>query len=396
MTDKVIDLVDTPEEHRILEFVRHTIAASLAHGSPPSRWQSASVDVAVDVERLFASVEFLIDRNNHPWSPFVATWHPGLEAFAGTDDPFNTRFFTIGSLQAAIRRLNEGANSYSTKERSARDAAKAVADYVDQAISRSGRGDVSKLLKNARAKMLRSLFQILNIDDMSGVEYLLPLVDLARRQGSLAIATLNYDRSIEDAAEVAGEPCDTGIETWLESGALVWPESGLHLLKLHGSIDWVYERRPRDHALPLQHIRKVAGLDEEERYDAPAIVFGEAGKLRSEGPFLELLLAWSAELARANHLLVVGYSFRDVHVNEVIARWFNADANRRIVILDPGDLTSHDRDSFGVHLMHVDDFLPPDQRAKVAPRVTHIPATTAQSLGNAIEEAFIPAGASIT
>jgi hypothetical protein len=69
----------------------------------------------------------------------------------------------------------------------------------------------------------------------------------------------------------------------------------------------------------------VKALDpaEKQRYDQPAVVFGEAGKLRSEGPFLELLLAWAAALKRAANLLVVGYSFRDQHVNELIARWFN-------------------------------------------------------------------------
>jgi hypothetical protein len=82
--------------------------------------------------------------------------------------------------------------------------------------------------------MIRSMFQILRIDDPSRTEYLSPLTDLVRKQGSLTIATLNYDRSVENVAEAAGEPYDTGIETWLESGVLDWPEKGLRLLKLHG------------------------------------------------------------------------------------------------------------------------------------------------------------------
>lgn len=37
--------------------------------------------------------------------------------------------------------------------------------------------------------MLRSLFDLLSIDDRSKVAYLAPLIELGRRQGSLTIAT---------------------------------------------------------------------------------------------------------------------------------------------------------------------------------------------------------------
>jgi len=142
----------------------------------------------------------------------------------------------------------------------------------------------------------------------------------------LTIATLNYDRSIENAAELKGATYDTGIETWLARGEFEWREADLRLLKLHGSIDWVV-KRPEfvSGELPAQQIVKVLDPAEKQRYDQSAVVFGEAEKLRSEGPFLELLLAWAAALKRAanllvvgySFLLVVGYSFRDQHVNEL-------------------------------------------------------------------------------
>jgi hypothetical protein len=80
---------------------------------------------------------------------------------------------------------------------------------------------------------------------------------------------LNYDQSVEKVAELMGEECDTAIETWLERGELEWAQSGLRLLKLHGSIDWVAEQ-----------------TQESGWLERPAVVFGEAGKLRSEGPYL--------------------------------------------------------------------------------------------------------------
>jgi SIR2-like domain len=236
--------------------------------------------------------------------------------------------------------------------------------------------------------MLRSLFDLLSIDDRSKVAYLAPLIELGRRQGSLTIATLNYDRSIENAAELLGEPCDTGIETWLTQGALTWPDNGLRLLKLHGSIEWVAEP-PGTTAgeLPTQRIRKVTGAEEKQWYEAPALVFGEAGKLRSEGPYLELLLGWSSQLQRADRLLVIGYSFRDDHVNEVIARWFNTDQNRRIVVVDPSDPASSRYRSFAWMLSQIDQLPGQAAPAAVNPRLQYIPGKTAAMLQKGIEAA---------
>jgi hypothetical protein len=57
--------------------------------------------------------------------------------------------------------------------------------------------------------------------------------------------------------------------------------------------------------------------------------FGEAGKLRSEGPYLELLLSFAYALEAADNRLVVGYAFRDEDVDQIITRWFNGDTQTR-------------------------------------------------------------------
>ena len=109
----------------------------------------------------------------------------------------------------------------------------------------------------------------------------------------------------------------------------------MKLLKLHGSVDWFSHRS--DSAGELPHVRFMT-LAHERAYGEPAVIFGEGSKLRAEGPFLELLLAWATDLNDAESLLVVGYSFRDPHVNETIARWFNAEDTRAIVLLSTSDL----------------------------------------------------------
>jgi hypothetical protein len=373
MTDDIIGRVEDAKQVRILQFVRHTLAASLAQQEPRSAWDRQPVNVAVDVESLFASVELLIDRERQLFSPFVATWHPGFSAFSRPVR--ESSFFPQRDLERALDATGGG-------PRGAEQAAKGVAKFVNDAITRAHGGDVGEILSAARDSMLRSLFDVLHISDPESVRYLTPLVDLARSQGSLTIATLNYDRSIENAAELTGEPCDTGIETWLSRGALKWPNAGLRLLKLHGSIDWVFQPNQTWDELPFQQIRKVTP-DEKRYYDSPAVVFGEAGKLRSEGPYLELLLAWATQLQEANRLVIVGYSFRDAHVNEVIARWFNADVLRRIVVLDPDDLEARSLTSFAGHVAHLAHHARrPDE---TAPRIVQIAATAKEGLPTALE-----------
>jgi len=41
-------------------------------------------------------------------------------------------------------------------------------------------------------------------------------------------------------------------------------------------------------------------------------------------------------LEKADRLVVVGYSFRDGHINEFIRRWLNLQLTRRLLVLDPG------------------------------------------------------------
>ena len=62
--------------------------------------------------------------------------------------------------------------------------------------------------------------------------------------------------------------------------------------------------------------------------------------LNSEGPFLELLSKAREELDRHSMLLVIGYSFRDPHINQCIARWLQRDdGSRRVTIVEgPGQV----------------------------------------------------------
>jgi hypothetical protein len=65
------------------------------------------------------------------------------------------------------------------------------------------------------------------------------------------------------------------------------------------------------------------------------LVFGSRNKLRPDGPFLSLLSEFEDQLSKSDRLIVVGYSFRDEHINEVIRRWTRDDKERTIALIDP-------------------------------------------------------------
>ena len=63
---------------------------------------------------------------------------------------------------------------------------------------------------------------------------------------------------------------------------------------------------------------------------------GTGGSFAPKGLFLPRR-SWSPKerLAEATRLVVIGYSFRDDHVNQVIRRWSYDDHARHIVVVDP-------------------------------------------------------------
>jgi SIR2-like domain len=235
-----------------------------------------------DVERVFSAIEMLSERETLEVSPFVERW--GRDAW-----------------------------------RWRKEIGVASPDKVYAAL---------------RDRMLTELRELV-ATTRKQISYLEPLVRVAADPRRATIATLNYDLSVEGAGEAAGIEVHTGINHWVNSGGWDWPKAGVRLLKLHGSIDWTWEDDlPQDGRLPSRYVRQVSAETPDVR--APAMVFGLRGKLRAEGPFLSLLAEFESHLEMASRLVVIGYSFRDDHVNQAIRRWTFKDRGSQIVLIDPG------------------------------------------------------------
>jgi hypothetical protein len=171
---------------------------------------------------------------------------------------------------------------------------------------------------------------------------LAPLLNLVEA-GRLVIATLNYDNSMELLSSSQKIPCQTGIADWSARGSFDVSGSGLHLLKLHGSIDWHRQDIPAsENRMPAVAIRQLTPAEVKRLDLRPAVIFGNRNKLTAEGPFLDLLKVFQNELANSHILTIVGYSFRDPHVNVYISQWLNGDSTRVLRVVNGPNFANSD------------------------------------------------------
>jgi hypothetical protein len=269
--------------------------------------------------------------------------------------------------------------------------AQKLKNFIEKTVGTTS-GEVFQQLLRVMIGSLRSAMVIASDDRVS---YLQALARLSDRQDGLTVATLNYDTTVETMCRACGTACSTGIEQWSATSAWDIPSGGVRLLKLHGSINWDENPQPPFLKVPamLPQTRITLGSPDNRTFEMPAIVFGQT-KLRPDGPFIELLLEFARALEGIHHLVVVGYSFRDEHVNEQIRRWINADLARRITVIDPEYPASRRRfDGRKEEFRDVlrDSLIPssgPNVRPDWAfePRLEVVRSTTKDALGPTLEK----------
>jgi hypothetical protein len=149
--------------------------------------------------------------------------------------------------------------------------------------------------RGSRALVTSELPRHLSIPPGGTTSHLRPLVEWARDTLG-TVATLNFDRALEVEAEQVGVRFDDGISQWAMSRELAFSSDCPRLVKLHGALGW----------------EGVAGDGH------PGFLLGGVNKLTATGPYLDLLHEFRHALLRADRLVVIGYSFRDEHINGLI------------------------------------------------------------------------------
>lgn len=347
MTERLVGEVQNDHQAQYdgsADALNYVVGASIAHATA----QGVGVFESLDVEQLFSAVQLLAERRTLEVAPFVGSWRVEVERFDRQRWPSR-----LGSDLS--KSLVQGDDNK-------------VEDLLRTAIQSELGGGDGKVFRALLEYMTSALRRVVHIEKSEAVSYLHPIVLLARKS-QLTVATLNYDRALEMACEANGVSCSTAIESWSESGRLACPTSDVYLLKLHGSIDWwiktIHPGHSPNGSLPQTEVGFSSDPLEDRR--PPAIVFGQRGKLRTEGPFLKILAEFEEALTKTRELVVVGYSFRDEHVNELIRRWLNSDMARHITVIDPSFPQGRRwaGDDFRMELNN--NLLPLDQPTKMQP-----------------------------
>ncbi|WP_164207054.1 SIR2 family protein [[Micrococcus luteus] ATCC 49442] len=156
------------------------------------------------------------------------------------------------------------------------------------------------------------------------------------------VFTTNYDLAFEEAAGRARFQIIDGFGVssrrefdgglfdvdFVRRGAhdrLILEGNVLHLLKLHGSVDWESTGSTT---------RRVAG-----KPNIPVLIYPSANKyqLSFRQPYLEMMSRFQMALRVPDvSLLVVGFGFNDEHIVAPIEAAIRSNVGLRIIVVDPG------------------------------------------------------------
>ena len=292
-------------------------------------------DSIPDIERVASALELLDHRTTVELAPFVSTWDPTVLALDESPRDATTRVvpplreFIDSRIQTTQRNRLRSSDDSRLHEQFDR--------FVRERVDRIP----TNAFRVALARMIRELQRQLVVRNEEELDYLVPLLSLAERSNDpLTIATLNYDLTIETAARKHGVPISRGVSEWQRQGTLRFTGADVDLLKLHGSLDWTRVRTQS--SLRSSEFRDVELLERERAISlGPSLVFGQREKLRPAGPFLQLLEEFRSRLAGARHLVIVGYGFRDDHINELVFQWLESTPERFLTIVDPAYAQRH-------------------------------------------------------
>ena len=273
----------------------------------------------VNIEDAYDALLRLISRESDIVSEFVYSWDPILDALR---PKFNEDKFIRGivvSIQDQSRVLRSGHIVVNTQR--LRESARAIT----AALGESARSRDSERVTKEYIDILVGILS----SPSDSFEYLDDIFDFVKSKGSTCIATLNYDLLLEGSAQRVGVDIDYGLDRWSERKLLSWRSGATKILKLHGSINW-------SGSLDHPNITAEAAQGNYWNRSSAMLVFGgQATKLTASGPFLQLRQEFERSLLNSNRLIVIGYSFSDLHVNELIRRWISTRRRSKIVIIDP-------------------------------------------------------------
>jgi len=177
---------------------------------------------------------------------------------------------------------------------------------------------------------------------ISDTSFLNPLDDFLEKNSSnqflLELYTLNNDLVIEEHFNTKKITPYRGFCSGEWRGLNYKPhpheDNRINLYKLHGSMDWI---RNTDGSVKEKDKYVASDSNNNEVEHDPFIIFGHGTKIFSIEPFFSLIHNFNESLKSKSYFFVVGYSFFDPYINNLL---FNAileapNGNKKLIIVNP-------------------------------------------------------------
>jgi hypothetical protein len=272
----------------------------------------------INIEDVYDGLKRLLNKDSDFLSEFVSGWDPiaTLPSKPFDAQAFANDFASVFSLNS--RRSLDGTARLSIDQSHLR---RLVAE-----LQRALDGDFYQYRGASLEPFLSTLSKILNVRDKN-TSYMQKFLN-SHSDDLECIATLNYDQLVEVSSEKNGSKVDFGLTQWNDKRFVRFHGQSLKLIKLHGSTNWYIKN----------HDEINISDDDIGNFFPRAMIFGgQSDKLVPYGPFLHLRHQFQQFLQGSSYLLVVGYSFRDVHLNALIRSWVATRQRGKIIIVDPGE-----------------------------------------------------------
>lgn len=119
-----------------------------------------------------------------------------------------------------------------------------------------------------------------------------------------------------------------------KSGRLQWREEQfekISLTKLHGSLDWMVDKKTKK--ITVNSTQALIPKDSTRWDGNEFVIFGTKPRMEEAGIYRELMSSFSESLAKAEVCIVVGFSFRDQHINRIFNVALEQNHSLRLLIV---------------------------------------------------------------
>ena len=169
------------------------------------------------------------------------------------------------------------------------------------------------------------------------VDYLRPIRHFLSDEMQLNIFTLNYDYTVELVCQELNIPYTDGFATYWRPEEFENSSAQVLLHKMHGSILWYQTSRP-----PLKLVKiPISDADPEnikffsDDAVSTSVIYPALVKEQHVEPYATLVSNFRRALQEIDVLVVIGYSFRDQYLKDLVLEKMHENLSLRLLFVAP-------------------------------------------------------------